>query len=181
MNFFSTSNLDIKMMYISNEGRGGEWMYDFFNHIKFFANHRAKRYENSLHYDDIRQESQIGLWSAIRTFDYNKNFDFYRWAQWNISSKIRNFLYENKRHGAVILRSKDMCLQDYQDEDQSEIVFFNEVFKNNSVLSERELGIVFDIFILGKTLSEVGDGNSLTPEGVRKIKNKAVLKLQRYI
>jgi RNA polymerase sigma factor (sigma-70 family) len=168
-------------MYISNEGRGDAWMHDLFNHIKFFANHRAKKYDGSPHYEDIQQESQIGLWSAIKTFDYNKNFDFYRWAQWNISSKIRNFLYENKRYGAVILRSTDKYSQDYQEEHQSKVVFFNEVLKNNLVLNKRELSIVFDIFILEKTLSEVGSDNNLTPEGVRKIKNKAMLKLQRYI
>ena len=92
MNFFSTSNLDIKMMYISNYGKGEAWMNDLFGETRFFANHRAKKYIRSPHYDDIIQESYLGLWSAIKSFDYNKNFDFYRWAQWNISSKIRNFL-----------------------------------------------------------------------------------------
>ena len=181
MNFFSTSNLDIKMMYISNYGKDEGWMNKLFNETKFFAKHRAKKYEGSPHYDDIVQECYLGLWGAIKSFDYNKNFDFYRWAQWNISSKIRNFLYENKRHGIVVLDSKDSFSIEYRDETQSQSVFFKQLLKPNHILSKKESKIIFDIFIAERTLSEVGRDLLISPEGVRKIKNKAILKLKNCI
>tara|TARA_B100000131_G_scaffold320534_1_gene368901 strand:+ start:3568 stop:4077 length:510 start_codon:yes stop_codon:yes gene_type:complete len=169
------------MTYISNKGRGHQWMNDLFEDTMFFANHRAKKYEGSPYYEDIIQESYIGLWTAIESFDYSKNFDFYRWAQWNISSKIRNFLYENKRHRMVVLDSKDFPSDEAHDGFQMRNVFLKQLLKNNYILNKKESRVVFDIFIAEKTLSEVGLEMSISHEGVRKIKNKAILKLKNCI
>ena len=102
MNFYDLSNLDIKMMYIANEKKDKkEWMSQIFVQTKFFAESRAKKYKIISAKDDLFQEAYLGLWEAILTYDYQKNFDFYRWAQWNISKKLRDYNSKSKRFFAA--------------------------------------------------------------------------------
>jgi DNA-directed RNA polymerase sigma subunit (sigma70/sigma32) len=80
-----------------------------------------------------------------------------------------------------VLDSKESFSIEYQDETQSRNVFFKQLLKTNHILNKKESKIVFDIFIAEKTLSEVGRELLMSPEGVRKIKNKAILKLKNCI
>ena len=166
------------MMYIAG-GKDESWMYDLFDKISFFALHRSKKYLSSPAYEDILQEAKLGLWIAIKTFDYKRNFDFYRWAQWSISSKIRNFLYEGKRHSSV--SSSDDEVLTHLDPAQEDFVFVREILSESSILSDRESSVIYDILFMGKTLSETASPMSISPEAVRKIKNKAIFKLKNNL
>ena len=166
------------MIYMTGSLDNDSWMYDLFYKTRFFAAHRAKKYDGLSCYDDIIQESELGLWVAIKSFDYEKDFDFYRWAQWNISAKIRNFLYEKKRNSEVKLAITNEGRTEEIDGPQATNVVFNQLIIESKHINSREKKILVDNLIYGKTLFETGKELSLSPEGVRKIKNRAILKLQ---
>ena len=187
MNFYNISNLDIKMSYIVNENNlDKKWMEELFVQTKFFADIRAKKYSNYLPDKDLSQEAYLGLWNAILSFDYQKNFDFYRWAQWSISKELRNYSSRNKRNYSVksnIKRELSSCgCSDvlHNEEVQLEmIVFAKKIFSDRSnVLSKREKIIVADNLFLGKTLEEIAEPLSLSTERVRQIRNCGLSKLR---
>jgi|7_EtaG_2_1085326.scaffolds.fasta_scaffold58888_2 RNA polymerase sigma factor (sigma-70 family) len=181
MNFYKISNLDIKMLYISNYCNGdSSWKYKLFNDVQFFAKKRSKKYQYLSYYEDIAQEAFLGLWMAIDTYDYKKNFDFYRWAQWNISSKIRNTIYENKKNSKAKYSKKKNAIGYYEGE-QLGSFFLNEVLFEKEILNDKESKIIFNNVILEKTLSDSGKEIGVSAERVRQIKQKAILKLQKSI
>ncbi len=169
------------MIYISSNPVDTKWMYSLFDEVKFFADHRVKKYKGFSFYEDLCQEAYLGLWTSIKTFDYNKDFDFYRWAQWNISSKIRNFLYENKRSREAASDMKKKMNFECLGEAQTNKILFDEIILNNNFLNKNEKKILIDSFVLNKTLLEISKDLSLSPEGVRKIKNRTILKLKQHI
>ena len=179
--FYNLSNLDIKMLYIENElSESSEWMHTFFVQTKFFAEHRAKKYfKNSLS-EDLIQESYIGLWDAIITYDYQKNFDFYRWAQWNISKKIReHFNYLNKHQRAKSNIKKSSYSYDEWSKLEAEMFVGKVLSKKIKILSEREKYIVKSVLLDGKTLTEVAKSLDLSIERVRQIKNHSFSKIKK--
>jgi len=190
MAFYNISNLDIKMLYIVNEGSLDErWKEKLFVQTKFFADIRAKKYSNYMPDKDLSQEAYLGLWNAILSFDYQKNFDFYRWAQWNISKELRNYSSGNKRNYSAKSNIKKE-LGNYgcndvlhNEEVQLEmIVFAKKIFSDSScVLSTREKIIVADNLLLGKTLEEIAEPLSLSTERVRQIKNCGLSKLRSLL
>ena len=181
------SNLDIKMLYIVNENsESKEWMNDIFVQTKFFADIRVKKYSNNVVPPDLRQEAYLGLWNAILSFDYQKNFDFYRWAQWNISKRLRDFTFSEKRvfdAKSNIKRelSNRNCKHDlYEEEVRLEMMIFakNILSDNSNVLSKREKFILANSLVMGKTLKEISAPLNLSVERVRQLKQCGLSKLK---
>ena len=180
MSYYSLSNLDIKMHYIDHElDEKGGWKRDLFENVKFFASFRAKKYISHHMFEDIEQEAFFGLWTAIETFDYNKNFDFYRWAQWNISKKIRRILIEDKKDKKSKVSFKKnfdpVTNQNYEDK-----ILLNKIFLIifNS-FSKRERQIFINNMIDGMTLSEIGLSFGISAERVRQIKNNILHRIRK--
>ena len=190
MHFYDLSNLDIKMIYIVNEKKQSkEWMSDIFVQTKFFAESRVKKYKKNLPKEDFFQEAYLGLWEAILTYDYQKNLDFYRWAQWNISKKLRD--YNSKSRRFLITKSSikeelsncnyDGFTEEYEVELEKNIIY-NMLFSNsNNILSQREKQVVTDNLILGKRLNEIAINLNLSAERIRQIRNCSLQKIKRLL
>ncbi len=190
MMFYDVSNLDIKMTYIANEGRPEKaWMDDIFVQTKFFADSRAKKYSGNMVSDDLCQEAYLGLWEAIITYDYQKNFDFYRWAQWNISKKLRNFTSESKRFRASKSSTKDAlsnykydCFLGTEGADLEMKIFYKTLLEEDGfVLTKRERIVVVDNLILGKKLKEIATSLNLSSERIRQIRNCGLQKIRKAV
>jgi len=190
MSFYDLSNLDIKMTYIANEGRtGSDWRQDVFVQTKFFAESRAKKYNNMFPQEDLFQEAYIGLWEAILTYDYQKNFDFFRWAQWNISKKLRNYNSNSKRFSIAksgIKKELGSCdfgnvLNEKEVELEMKIIFKKMFIDENNILSNREKDIVIDNLVIGKRLNEIATKFNLSTERIRQIRNCSLNKLRTIL
>jgi RNA polymerase sigma factor (sigma-70 family) len=183
MNFYSISNLDIKIIYIENENNdSSDWRECLFKRLMFFARSRARKYNNFSKKDDILQESYLGLWRSIQTFDHYKNFDFYRWAHWNISSKIKNFLSSESMNYNVIVEKanyKNDC--DFYENNVEHALQIKNIFEGNYILTKREKIVLSDLIMRGKTLREVGGEIGLSEERVRQIKEESLFKIRRVL
>jgi RNA polymerase sigma factor (sigma-70 family) len=187
MSYYDLSNLDIKMTYIVNEKNDTkDWMHDVFVQTKFFAESRAKKYKNRSSQEDLFQEAYVGLWEAILTYDYQKNFDFFRWAQWNISKKLRNYNSNSKRFSIAKSGIKnelgscnfDNVLNEKEVELEMKIIFEKMLIDENNILSNRERSIVVDNLVLGKKLGEIASKFNLSTERIRQIRNCSLNKLK---
>ncbi len=179
--FYNLSNLDIKMLYIENEfSNSNEWMHNFFVQTKFFAEHRVKKYLKNFPREDLIQESYLGLWCAIITYDYQKNFDFYRWAQWNISKKIRDYFKSQNKYQKTKSNIKNTSYS-YDEWSKLEVeMFVKQVLsKENKILSDREKYIVKNVLLEGKTLTETAKSLDISIERVRQIKNHSFYKINK--
>lgn len=187
MSFYSLSNLDIKMTYIANENREDtSWLSDIFVQTKFFAESRAKKYRNGVYDEDLTQEARLGLWEAIITYDYQKNFDFFRWAQWNISKKFRSYTSEFKKNNVAkcaIKKEVDnhsgSCGQGEEEVLlEMKITVDKLLFGKCEILSDREAKVVLDNLVLKRGLQEVAQDLNLSAERVRQIRNASLSKLR---
>lgn len=190
MNFFTVSNLDIKMSFISNELKeDSSWMNDIFVQTKFFAEFQVKKFSYLSDNPDVIQDAYLGLWEAIITFDYHKNFDFYRWAQWNILKKIRDNRRCSKRFSDAKssikdrLNTCDSAESLVSQEDMFEAsYFYNQVIiKNKFNLSKPELDIVLKSVVEQRRLREIASDYSLSQERIRQIKNIALNKIKENL
>jgi len=174
-------------MYIVNEKKASnEWRSQIFVQTKFFAETRAKKYKKILPLEELNQEAYLGLWEAILTYDYQKNFDFYRWAQWNISKKLRDYSSSSKR----FLSAKSNIKKELGSHNYNDVLCKQEVglemnlicktllSKENDVLTNREKKVIFDNFILGKNLKEIATNFDLSTERIRQIKNCGLNKIK---
>jgi RNA polymerase sigma factor (sigma-70 family) len=190
MNFYAVSNLDIKMTYIANENKSSkEWLRKLFEQTKFFADSRVKKYNFFLHNEEVRQEAYLGLWEAVITYDYQKNFDFYRWAQWNISKKIRDYRINNRR----FKRAKSSIKQELGSYDFNRNLCDQEVrlemnylckelvFDDEKLLSKKEKDIIINNIFLGKKLKEIASDYNLSIERVRQVRNNGLEKIRAIL
>jgi len=190
VNFYDLSNLDIKMMYIANEKKDKKkWMSQIFVQTKFFAESRAKKYKIISAKDDLFQEAYLGLWEAILTYDYQKNFDFYRWAQWNISKKLRDYNSKSKRFFAAksgikqeLSNCNNNCFLENKEVELERNIIYKQLFSDaNDLLSKREKRVVIDNLILGKRLKETAKNLNLSTERIRQIRNCSLYKIKRSL
>ena len=190
MNFYDLSNLDIKMTYIVNEKKDSkEWLSQIFVQTKFFADSRVKKYKKNLPEEDLFQEAYLGLWEAILTYDYQKNFDFYRWAQWNISKKLRDYNSNSRRF--LITKSSikeeltdhnyDCFSEEHEVELEKKIIYKMLFSDTSSLLSNREKQVVIDNLILGKKLKEIAINFNLSAERIRQVRNCSLQKIKRLL
>jgi RNA polymerase sigma factor (sigma-70 family) len=190
MKFYTVSNLDIKMTYIANELKDDEgWMHKIFVQTKFFADFQVKKFNLLSRDEDAKQDAYLGLWEAIITYDYHKNFDFYRWAQWNILKKIRDNRRKTRRfHTAKssIKQELDSCNSADDLYDQGVMLEAGHlckrlVFDNEIGLSNIQLDVLQKNIIMGKKLREIALDYNLSIERIRQIRNCGLDKIRREL
>jgi RNA polymerase sigma factor (sigma-70 family) len=187
MKFYTVSNLDIKMTYIANELKSDDsWLHRIFVQTKFFADFQVKKFNLLSRDEDVRQDAYLGLWEAVVTYDYHKNFDFYRWAQWNVLKKIR----DNRRKTRRFCTAKSSIKQELGSCNSAENLYgqgamleesylFKQLVVDNEVgLSSIQLDVVKKNIILGKRLKEIASEYSLSIERIRQIRNCGLDKLR---
>ena len=170
------------MQYIENELCPSTlWREELYQKIEFFANNRANKYINHHMFEDISQEAKLGAWKAINSFDYRKNFDFYRWAQWNISKEIRRILLEDRRDKKNKKNFKKN--EKYLNVDNFiDILTIDRVFAMASQsFSKKENAVFINNIVEGMTLAETGSIIGLTAERVRQIRQNVLLKITNII
>ncbi len=190
MKFYTVSNLDLKMTYIANELKADEsWMHKIFVQTKFFADFQVKKFNLLSRDEDAKQDAYLGLWEAIITYDYHKNFDFYRWAQWNILKKIRDNRRKTKRFYAAKSSIKqeldscnsadNLCVQGVMLE--ASYLCKQLVFDNDIGLSKTQLDVIKQNIIMGKKLREIASEYSLSIERIRQIRNCGLDKIRKEL
>lgn len=182
------SNEEIRQIYIDNQSSdSNEWKNLVFNRTRFFI---LKKIEKNFYLkNDLKQEALLGLWSAIITFDFNKNFDFFRWADWHIKSKIRDQISRENKYrdiknsikiynlGTHILDTNEFAFKNID----AKIDLNNWLKTNEKNLSRRDLKIIVETIFMHKSLSEVAAANKISKERVRQIKEENLQKIKEYM
>lgn len=190
MKFYAVSNLDIKMTYIANElKRDKEWMHEIFVQTKFFADFQVKKFNLLSKSEDVRQDAYLGLWEAVITYDYHKNFDFYRWAQWNILKKIRDNRNKSRRFIEAKSSTKqrlDSCnstdgLCDEEVMLEAGYLCKQLIIENKLRLSQTQVDVIRRSFIMGENLREIASKYNLSIERIRQIRNSGLEALTREL
>jgi len=173
------TNYEIKEVYRNNShSLDRSWMSDLFENLKLYPISRANKFfKKNYFYEDIKQEYLEALWTAILTYDYHKNFDFYRWAKWHLLKSNRDFLSRENRDSSINLG--DNC--DYRSRENQELKYMiKELFSNEGPLDERERIVVLRSHLNGNTLSEISKDLDVSIERVRQIRNNSIAKLKKY-
>jgi RNA polymerase sigma factor (sigma-70 family) len=182
------SNEEIRQIYIENQNSGSdEWRNLVFDRTRFFIFKKIKK--NFYLQNDLKQEALLGLWSAIITFDFNKNFDFFRWADWHIKTKIRDHIWAEERQRDIknsikisnldthILESNEYA----QEKKHIKIDFLKWLKEGEKKLSKRDLKIIVGTVLLDKTLAEVAEANNISKERARQIKELNLQEIRNFI
>ena len=159
------------------------WKKKLFNDLYFLIN-KKKFYGKK----DLKQEASLGLWTAIITYDFNKNFDFFRWSKWHINSRIRNYKNANIRDKSV---RDSIKLQGLDTVNLSaagrpiSMIEFNLAFEKwaktkRSGTEKRDGKIIADWLFVGNSLTEVARKNNLSVERVRQIRDNELKKFNRF-
>lgn len=179
------TNKSISDLYKKNKNNKSlKWKKKLFKDLYFLIN--KKKYLSD---KDLFQEVSIGLWSAIITFDFNKNFDFFRWSKWHISSRVKSYklkksklrIFENsiKLDGLNIgdrldVRSNRSMLE-------FDIDFKKWLDRDGSDLEKRNAKIIADWLFAGNSLTQVAKENGLSIERIRQIKDSELKKLSIFL
>ena len=118
-----------------------------------------------------------------------KNFDFYRWAQWNISKKLRDYNSKSKRFFAAksgikqeLSNCNNNCFLEDKEVELERNIIYKQLFSDaNDLLSKREKRVVIDNLILGKRLKETAKNLNLSTERIRQIRNCSLYKIKRSL
>lgn len=184
MNRFIT-NKSISDLYKKNKrNKSLKWKKKLFKDLYFLIN--KKKYLSD---KDLFQEVSIGLWTAIITFDFNKNFDFFRWSSWHISSRAKSYklkksklrIFENS------IKLHELNIGDHLDvQPNRSTLEFNIDFKKwfdreGSDLEKRNAKIIADWLFAGNSLTQVAKENGLSIERVRQIRDSEIKKLSTFL
>lgn len=160
--------------------------------LKFVVNIAKMYRKTNIPFTDLISEGNIGLIKAAKKFDETKDVRFTTYAVWWIKSSIQEYIDKYYNSNTLSLNEEikidnNDCKYDHINED-----FENEINVINSrkdainslmdCLKERELKILTYYYGLDgnkeMTLEEIGNIFSLTQERIRKIKDKALVKLR---
>jgi RNA polymerase sigma factor (sigma-70 family) len=167
-------NIEIQEIYKRNEGSSSTiWMTNLFFKLRPLVISRIKKFKTFSHVADLEQEMNLALWSAIKSFDCHRNFDFYRWSNWHFSRASRDF---QKRYATL----KSINLDDKVMKRQDDVVLAKEVLNCRS-LDQREKRIIFLSFVEDETLTSIGSELGVSAERVRVLKNRAILKIKDFM
>jgi len=178
------TNQSILKLYKKNKDQKSlAWKKKLFNDLYYLIN--KKNYYGE---KDLKQEAALGLWTAIITYDFNKNFDFFRWSKWHINSRIRNYKRANLREKSAInsikLDSLDTAKPSAIGRPLSMIEFnlsFEKWMKTKRSRAEKRDGkIIADWLFVGNSLTEVARKNNLSVERVRQIRDNELKEFSRF-
>jgi RNA polymerase sigma factor (sigma-70 family) len=173
--FYSITNLDIKMLYIVNENNDSlKWRYELFGKVQYLAERKFNKSKFFSEKDDVLQIIRLGMWRAISSYDYKREFDFFRWMHWNVANSLRDSFSKNQKNSAVkkIYKSEAVTTDSCYEDGVCTIIDV----KNLS--DERASGVLIRNILFGLTLAEIGKDIGVSPERVRQIKNKAIKNLK---
>lgn len=173
------SNYDIQKIYLNNEYSDSDvWMNEVFKNISYIAISRIKKYKNFSEKEDLLQTLYLSIWEAIKTFDPHKNFDFYRWLSWHMNRHIRNFMNAKQRFYSINLLNDSTLIQTNLED---RMILLKDILEHTKAVSERDCRMIYSYYFEGYTLSEIGQREGLSVEGVRKVHHKIIEKYRRRI
>ena len=178
------TNKYISELYKKNKNNTSlAWKKKLFNDLYYLIN--KKKF---LGKKDLRQEAALGLWAAIITFDFNKNFDFFRWSKWHMSYRVRahndyckrNFLSKDSIKLEELYARRSGCIR--RDDYMTEIYLdFKKWLKTKNTEREKRDGeIIADWLFVGNSLTQVAKKNGLSTERVRQIKDNELKSFVKF-
>lgn len=142
---------------------------------------RTKGYKDKIYYEDLLQESRIGLLKAVEEFDVERGINFFKLAVWKIQHRINMYM---SNHNRFLKRPNIECestinpLDNFDEIDKSRVLR-----KEINYLSKTEKRIIIMRFgILGSekyTLKQIGDTFNISKQYVQQIEHKAIKKLSK--
>jgi len=163
------------MIYIINEKNESlSWRHDLFGRISRIAENKYANSKVFSEEEDFVQEIKLSIWNSILTFDYKRNFDFFRWLHWNVAKGIRESFSSNDRLREVksSLRSGGLSCE-YADENALATIIDIENYPDS-----RSASVLVRSVVNGETLSEIGKDLGISAERVRQIKRSIINDLQ---
>ena len=143
---------------------------------------------SAIEYEDLVAVGNISLMSAIRSWDKEKGLALSTWAHRQIKRDIgRAFKKESKFHNSHISYDSDVLdkseLLGMPDTDQSvnpERVADYEITKSikKTICTKKERSILYQLYVMDRSVKEVADNERLSRQAVNDIKNKALVKLR---
>jgi len=155
--------------------------------LSYLTNKIARKHINKHYYEDILMEVKLGLICALREFDSQRGPNFFKYAQWKMKNKVRDFMswyirsskrFEYK-NSSLYENIKTPC-EKLEKQEQ-----LRALFKALDFLSDREKSILNLRFGLDggdpKVLREIGEVFNLSKERIRQIEVEAIKKLKKVI
>jgi RNA polymerase sigma factor (sigma-70 family) len=166
-------NSEIRKIFLENHKSSTNlWMENLFILLRPLVISRIKKFKKFLYFEDMEQEFSIALWTAIKTFDCQRHFDFYRWANWYFISASRDF---QKKYRPL----KSINLGDSDVKGQYDIVLANEVLGCKG-LTSTEKDIVIMTLLEDMSLTDAGIKLNLSTERIRVLQKRAIFKMREY-
>ena len=151
--------------------------------------------------EELYQEGIIGFLLALKKYDNKYETKFLTFASYYIKGQIHKFanrkgLLVNNLNivslDETIFDNEDdnRCMEDIIINSQNEFDDFekaeircdaNIIMNNINSLTEREVYVVKKHIVENKTLAQIGEQIGLSPEGVRKIEKKAIIRIKNNI
>lgn len=174
----SLTNTEIRNLYIKNiDNPSSDWMVFLFSELDFLVINRTKNFKNFLEKEDLEQELKMAIWEAIITFDWQKNFDFYRWSHWHLTKAKRDFIKKMSSHISINLR---VVNTKYSYKILDDKVLLDQIMKLE-IITNQEANILWSYYVEGHTLKELSQIFCLSQERIRQIKKLTLKKIKRKI
>lgn len=152
----------------------------------------ANGYLNS---DDLIQAGTIGLWKAIKTYDFNKPASFTTYATTCINNEIRMLLREQQKYNRLVYTSLSSILHENADGETLHVddilydIKSNEAFRNIEIIeimkeklcfSEIEKKVI-SLRLQNKTQIEISKELQFSQSYVSRIMNRCEKKLKTVL